>query len=321
VSSILKALQRVEQERPAGAPSAPRRALRGDFVAQTGKPLLRRPRRRGPNLRVWGSLGAVVLLALLVWWRLPERSQPEVVAAAPEASRGAPEARAEPQHPVVRDERVARAEPAVVPPPEAGPAPPPAAEAPPPVVARSAEPAAAPVPQPEPQAAVPVEVAERLPPLGTTLDAPVPARAPEPAPVPAPAAPVQQAPAPAPQPPAVAAPEAKPAPEPVRAAPAPPVQPVARTERPAPPARPARVAAKPAPPPAPSAPAVLVERTSWHPSAERRVAWVSVEGITGPRELHEGDAVGALVVKEIRPSSVVFLHGADTLQRRVGERQ
>jgi hypothetical protein len=81
------------------------------------------------------------------------------------------------------------------------------------------------------------------------------------------------------------------------------------------------VAAKPAPPPAPSAPAVLVERTSWHPSAERRTAWVSVEGISATRELHEGEAVGALVVKEIRPSSVVFLHGADTLQRRVGVRE
>jgi hypothetical protein len=66
---------------------------------------------------------------------------------------------------------------------------------------------------------------------------------------------------------------------------------------------------------------VLVERTSWHPSAERRTTWVSVEGLSGVRELHEGEAVGALVVKEIRPSSVVFLHGADTLQRRVGERK
>jgi hypothetical protein len=51
------------------------------------------------------------------------------------------------------------------------------------------------------------------------------------------------------------------------------------------------------------------------------VAWVSVEGTSGSRELHEGDAVGALVVKEIRPSSVLFLHGADTLQRRIGERE
>ncbi|MEN8161966.1 MAG: hypothetical protein ABFS41_17995 [Myxococcota bacterium] len=66
---------------------------------------------------------------------------------------------------------------------------------------------------------------------------------------------------------------------------------------------------------------MLVERTRWHPSAERRRAWVDVEGMSGVRELGEGEAVGALVVKEIRPSSVVFLHGADTLTRRVGARE
>lgn len=323
MSSILKALQRVEQERPAGAaPSAPRRAMRGDFVAEKGKPLLRRPRRRAPNVRLWGSLAAILLLAGLVWWRLPERTQPEeLVAAAPaaqEATPGegegdAPAPRAAPRR------RVARAEGAAAPAPAPEPAAPPAAEAPPAVAAQGAEPVAAPTPA---QAAVPVEVAERLPPLGTTLDVPEAA----PPPVPVQQAPLQEAPAPAPQrqPAAVAAPEAKPAPaaEPVAPAPVPPVQRLARPKPAAAPApRPAPVVAKPAPPPAPSAPAVLVERTSWHPSAERRAAWVSVEGITGTRELHEGDAVGALVVKEIRPSAVVFLHGADTLQRRVGTRE
>jgi len=80
------------------------------------------------------------------------------------------------------------------------------------------------------------------------------------------------------------------------------------------------VPAAPTPAPAPSAPSVLVERTSWHPKPERRVAWVRVEGLPEARELHEGDAVGTLVVKEIRPSSVLFQHGAEQLQRRVGER-
>jgi hypothetical protein len=65
---------------------------------------------------------------------------------------------------------------------------------------------------------------------------------------------------------------------------------------------------------------VLVERTSWHPKPERRVAWVRVEGLADARELHEGDAVGTLVVKEIRPSSVLFQHGGAEIQRRVGER-
>jgi hypothetical protein len=63
-----------------------------------------------------------------------------------------------------------------------------------------------------------------------------------------------------------------------------------------------------------------VERTSWHPTPERRVAWVTVEGLAGTRELHEGDALGTLVVKEIRPSSVLFQHGGEPLSRRVGER-
>jgi hypothetical protein len=65
---------------------------------------------------------------------------------------------------------------------------------------------------------------------------------------------------------------------------------------------------------------VLVERTSWHPAPERRVAWVKVEGLASTREIHEGDAVGTLVVKEIRPSSVLFQHGSEAVTRRVGER-
>jgi hypothetical protein len=310
VSSILKALQRVEQERPAGAaPNAPRRALRGDLVAEKGQPLLRRPRRqhRRVNLPLWGTLGAIVLLAGLVWWRLPERTRPAVVAAAPEAGEVVPEAaQAAPEA-----GKAARA---------ARPRPPPAAET---AAAVAAQAAPAAEPAPAPQAAVPVEVAERLPPIGSTLEPPEPApvqEAPPPAPPPAP---MQEAPAPAPPPAPLAAAEPAPAPKPARAKPSAPavepVKPVARAERA--PARPAPVVAKPAPPPAPSAPAVLVERTSWHPSAERRVAWVSVEGISGTRELHEGDAVGALVVKEIRPSAVVFLHGPDTLQRKVGQRE
>jgi hypothetical protein len=312
VSSILKALQRVEEERPAGASSAPRRVLRGDFAAEKGKPLLRRARRRQPNLRVWASLGAIGLLALLVWWRLPERSAPEVVAARTEARPSGPVARAEPPRAEAPAEPVTRAEPALAPPAQEEPAPPPAPEE---ALARGAEPPPAPAPEAAAPAEVRVVVAAGRPPLGAPLDAPAPAPA-RVEPAPAQTAPVP----PAPPPPATAAaPEPKPGPEPVRAAPAPPVARVARTA-PAP-ARPAPVAAKPAPKPPPSAPAVLVERTSWHPSAERRVAWVSVAGISGTRELHEGDAVGAFVVKEIRPSSVVFLHGADTLQRRVGTRE
>jgi hypothetical protein len=192
-------------------------------------------------------------------------------------------------------------------------------------VAIAAPTGAEPAPEPGPPEAaltaaapapvVPSEVAERLPPLGTTLDVPDAAPAP---PAPPPAAEVARA-APVLAPP----PEPKRAapPEPKRAEPAP-RQPAPAVKRAAPkPAPPRSAAVAPAPPPRPGAPAVLVERTRWHPSADRRLAWVSVEGQGAPHELHEGDAVGALVVKEIRPSSVLFLHGADTISRRVGVRE
>ena len=310
MSTILKALQRVEDERPSGGASAPRRALRSDFVPEHSKPLLRRSRQRAPRPWLWGSAGAALLLAVLVWWRLPERSAPEreVAAEAESPARAAP--------PVARQrEHVALA-----------PGPVAEASAAPPATAAEPQPAAAAAPPPQP--ALPTDVAERLPPLGTTLDAPstgtlapAPPEPSLPAAAPQLAAAVEPAPeagAPEPAPVAVeAAPPPAPEPEPAPVQATPPAPQARPAAQPAPPA----VAPKPAPPPAPSAPSVLVERTSWHPSAERRVAWVSVEGITGALELHEGDAVGALVVKEIRPSSVVFLHGADRLQRRVGQRE
>jgi hypothetical protein len=80
------------------------------------------------------------------------------------------------------------------------------------------------------------------------------------------------------------------------------------------------------PPPAPSklvrafVPDVLVVRTVWHPAAERRVAEIQVEGRPEPLLLHEGDAVGPLVVREIEPSGVLFLHDDVELRRRVGMR-
>ena len=81
------------------------------------------------------------------------------------------------------------------------------------------------------------------------------------------------------------------------------------------------------PPPAPPSklvrafvPSVLVVRTVWHPAAERRLAEIEVEGRPEPLLLHEGDVVGPLVVSEIEPSGVVFLHDEVELRRRVGIR-
>jgi hypothetical protein len=63
---------------------------------------------------------------------------------------------------------------------------------------------------------------------------------------------------------------------------------------------------------------VTVRKTIWHPTPERRVAEIEVEGRKGPLELREGDAVGTLVVSEIQPSGVVFLHGGEKLHQKVG---
>jgi hypothetical protein len=127
---------------------------------------------------------------------------------------------------------------------------------------------------------------------------------------------------------AVAAPP-EPAPAPVATVSEPKVQPIAPSApalaktapSAAPPrvAKPAAVVPKPVPAPTPNAPSVQVERTRWHPTAARRVAWVQVGGLAGTREVHEGDVAGTLVVKEIRPSGVVFQHGDTTLERRVGD--
>jgi hypothetical protein len=164
---------------------------------------------------------------------------------------------------------------------------------------------------------------------------------------PAPAAPALPAPAPvasvasAPPPPvaALAAPVAVVSrPEPPRAIePAPPIpeKPEAMPAKPAPPERgslppfarrQAPAAAEP-PPSAPVArvakvaradvPSVLVSSTVWHPQRDRRLAVVTLEG-GAARELHEGDAIGSLVVSEIGPSGVVFLHDGVELRRRVG---
>ncbi len=65
-------------------------------------------------------------------------------------------------------------------------------------------------------------------------------------------------------------------------------------------------------------PAVSVARTIWHPHSERRVAEVNVEGRADPLFLREGDAVGPLVVSQIDPSGVVFLHDQIEVRRRVG---
>jgi hypothetical protein len=85
------------------------------------------------------------------------------------------------------------------------------------------------------------------------------------------------------------------------------------------PARP-EVASAPSRPPAPTPdpfPALRVERTTWHPLAERRLAVVDVPG-EGPRELREGDPVAGATVASIEPSGVVFRFAGRDVRRKIG---
>ncbi|MEM7409558.1 MAG: hypothetical protein AAF430_04885 [Myxococcota bacterium] len=150
---------------------------------------------------------------------------------------------------------------------------------------------------------------------------------------------VAKAPAPEPTPPAprAAPPEPKPAaPEPVAKEPAPSQRADAGPHpyKPAPPPKTKEPAAKTAPPapraevppppppeaPAASAPAFRVERTHWHPAADRRVAWLLLEGESESRRLVEGDVLGELIVKQIEPAAIVLESATgEELRRKIGD--
>ncbi len=109
---------------------------------------------------------------------------------------------------------------------------------------------------------------------------------------------------------------AKPTPAPVAPKPAPKVVAAAPEPKPAAAPKPAPVAD-----PEPAAPAwsgPLVEKTKWHPTAERRSAWLSVGG--EPREVVEGDVVDGATVREIQPSGVMFERDGESTRRGVGEK-
>jgi hypothetical protein len=287
VSTILRALQRVEGEKSGDGEMG---ALR-EGVVPPGEPLVREGKGRW-RIGLAVSLAGLVL-GFFLWWMIPgeEVTQPSArlpAEAAPPSA--APSAR--PEHPPrePREFEVAAARPTAPaervrssPPPQAVAAPPPrhlVEEQPPrvPVAEAPTRVAAEPPAAPERTAAAP--------PIPPPIEKPAPQE--RIAELPPPAA--------APPPPA-----AKPATQP-------PPQ-LAEPPAPAPPA-PARVA-KIRPP------KVTVKKTIWHPTPERRVARIEVEGRKGPLELHEGDAVGTLVVAEIQPSGVVFLHGGEKLRRKV----
>jgi hypothetical protein len=125
---------------------------------------------------------------------------------------------------------------------------------------------------------------------------------------------------------AEAARAATPAPPPVPAVPAPtpPAVEVAaksaalKPAAPKPAARPPELGSPATVPPPPSI-AVSVEKTQWHPAADRRIAWLRVPGETEPHRVVEGDIVDGLLVAAIEPSGVVFEREGEKIRRLIGK--
>ena len=62
---------------------------------------------------------------------------------------------------------------------------------------------------------------------------------------------------------------------------------------------------------------VHVTRTQWHPEPARRSADLDVAGKS--QSVHEGDVVDEYVVTEIRPSGVVLTHDGERVERAIGK--
>jgi hypothetical protein len=65
-------------------------------------------------------------------------------------------------------------------------------------------------------------------------------------------------------------------------------------------------------------PTLNIEKTIWHPDADRRLAVVKLVEAEEVLRLKEGDAVGPLVVKAIKPGSVLFSHDGIEIVYNVG---
>jgi hypothetical protein len=168
--------------------------------------------------------------------------------------------------------------------------------------------------QPEPGA-----LARAIAPAPEASERPIPGSrpggTPEPALVP-PTPPTPEAlPEPAPAPPTPeTVPELAALPEPAPAPPTPETVPEPAPPPPAPQEEPV-----PAPKPvAPASAAVVVARTVWHPLPDRRRAVVELEGES--RSVHEGDRVAGYLVETIEPSGIVLSRDGVALRRGIGER-
>jgi len=306
VSTILKALQRLEDEKSANS----ERSLDEQVVARRSPP---DPERRGWKIGIAALGGFAVVAAALLFWFTREDSEADVaMESPPPAAAPATEAAQQVAAEKPRRQRPARPAPA----------------------ARAREDSS------EVEVSPVVEVVKRLD--APSDDSALPKRA-------APRAeagakrPTGRSSARDPDPQvAREIAEAKPAPKQIANA----ELPVAEVAGDAAPVKPAPAPATPveaaavAPKPAPTAtsalipaairepereviqraevPALNVEKTIWHPDADRRLAVVKLVDAEEVLRLKEGDAVGPLVVKAIKPGSVLFDHDGIEIVYNVG---
>jgi hypothetical protein len=334
VSTILKALRRLEREK---APPADSQTLREAVTAGGAEPAA------GSDQPVWLVPGIALLLGIVVgagFLLLWPHSDVEAAAGAREVALGSPAvAPAEVAPPVKEIAPPARQRvlPSELPDSaeEAG-LPAAAFSSPVEVVARPAREPRIPAPEPEPEPAVQQAAPA---PAGSEPRAIMQAQAaaePDPwlvAPTPPPEMPATSLPdppfptlpvvretrrsLPLEEPPA-SAPEPEPRPEAKVAGAPPPSPPLAEASAPTPePVAPPTPASEAPAPVTPASFTLRVERTWWHPLASRREALV----VLGEEEVRvsEGQLVGDATVKQIEPSAVVFTRGETDFRRLVGE--
>jgi len=316
VSTILKALKRLEAEREVQAP----RPLREEVVAALeAAETVRQQRGRRWRLLAVASAGALVATGA-AWLVLPRLS--ETLGGALRGSLSRPGA-AGVAAPTAASQPAARATASAAPPaapPQLAAGPSPSSvdsAAEPPLGSGAGSEASLPAATGAAPGEVPlVAVVQRPPPEPAFQDDEPPAAAPvAPPPGSIPPAP-KQAPSFAAAPAVDAPPGSAAAVD--RPAPSPPDEAVAESPRRARAAAPAPRPRSPARVRVANARDVDVLRTVWHPHPERRLALLLLPGESAARELREGDTAQGWTVLTIEPSSVVLLHDGVELRAAVG---